>query len=105
MEDPIMKEILETSPEIAEADKRYQEFIADEQLRSRIDARDKFIRTNAQLMHEAEEKGLKQGIEQGIEQGREETLRATARKMKERKFSEDEIRAITGLSIEDVRGL
>ena len=93
MEDPIMKEILETSPEIAEADKRYQEFIADEQLRSRMDARDKFIRTNAQLMHEAEEKG------------REETLRATARKMKERKFSEDEIRAITGLSIEDVRGL
>lgn len=109
MEDPIMKQILEDSPEIAEAERRYQEFIADEQLRSRLDARDKFIRTQAQLLHDAEEKGKAEGIAEGIaegkEEGRNEERREMARKMKNDGLGEAEIVRYTGLSEEDVRAL
>ena len=38
MEDPIMKKILEESPDIAAAERRYGTFIADECLRSSRDA-------------------------------------------------------------------
>ena len=64
MEDPIMKAILEDTPEIREAEKRYQEFTADAELRDRLEARDKFRRTHLQLLHDAEVKG-KAGIEAG----------------------------------------
>ncbi|TVR66617.1 MAG: Rpn family recombination-promoting nuclease/putative transposase [Spirochaetaceae bacterium] len=57
MKDPIMRQILEESPDIAEAERRYEELIADEQLKSRLDARGKSIRTQAQLLHDAEERG------------------------------------------------
>nr|MDA3949060.1 Rpn family recombination-promoting nuclease/putative transposase [Spirochaeta sp.] len=116
MEDPVMKRILEESPDIAEADHRYEEFIADEQLRSRLDARDKFIRTQAQLMHDAEQKGLEQGIEKGLEQGIEkgieqgraeerEKRRETARRLKAKDMSIAEIAAVTDLPEEEIRAL
>ncbi|MDA3949063.1 MAG: Rpn family recombination-promoting nuclease/putative transposase [Spirochaeta sp.] len=113
MEDPVMKQILEESPEIAEAGRRYQEFIADEQLRSRLDARDKFVRTQAQLMHDAEqkgleqglEKGLEQGLEQGIEKGRDEERRETARRLKAKDMSIAEIAAVTDLPEGEIQEL
>lgn len=108
MEDPVMKQILQESPEIAEADRRYEEFVADEQLRSRLDARDKFIRTHAQLIHEAEQKGLERGREQGLEQARDEARqqqRETARTMKRDGLDLNDIVRYTGLSEEEIRGL
>ncbi|MDA3949062.1 MAG: Rpn family recombination-promoting nuclease/putative transposase [Spirochaeta sp.] len=100
MEDPVMKQILEESPEIAEADHRYEEFVADEQLRSRLDARDKFIRTQAQLMHDAEQKGLEKGREEEREKRRE-----TARKMKQDGLSTTDIARYTDLPEEEIQEL
>jgi predicted transposase/invertase (TIGR01784 family) len=93
MEDAIMKRILTESADIAAAEKRYQKFIASEQLRSRMDARDKFIRTNAQLLHDAREEGLEEGV------------RETARGMKNKGIPLETIAEITGLSAEDIAGL
>jgi predicted transposase/invertase (TIGR01784 family) len=101
MEDAIMKRILTESADIAAAEKRYQKFVADEQLRSRMDARDKFIRTNAQLLHDAREEGL----EAGREEGRKETMLETARGMKNKGISVETIAEITGFSAEEVAGL
>ena len=60
MEDPIMKAILEDTPEIREAEKHAAfppRFTADAELRDRLEARDKFRRTHLQLLHDAEQKG------------------------------------------------
>ncbi|WP_181015499.1 Rpn family recombination-promoting nuclease/putative transposase [Alkalispirochaeta sphaeroplastigenens] len=125
MEDPIMKAILEDTSEIRQAEKRYGAFVADAELQDRLEARDKFRRTHLQLLHDAEQKGLKQGIEQGIEQGkaegkeegkaegkaegkeegRIEERRETARKLKSRNMPIAEIAEITDLSEEEIRQL
>ncbi|SIQ99593.1 conserved hypothetical protein (putative transposase or invertase) [Alkalispirochaeta americana] len=97
MEDPIMKAILEDTTEIGEAEKRYQEFVADAELRDRLEARDKARRTHLQLLHDAEEKGKAEG--------REEKRRETARKLKARNMSIAEIAQITDLAEEEVREL
>jgi predicted transposase/invertase (TIGR01784 family) len=101
MEDPVMRQILEESPEIAEADRQYAKFVADEQLRSRLDARDKFVRTHAQLLHDAKQ----EGIEQGREEGREEERRETARRMRGAGLSAADIARYTGLPEEEIREL
>jgi predicted transposase/invertase (TIGR01784 family) len=96
MEDPVMKRILEESPDIAEAERRYQEFVADEQLRSRLDARDKFVRTQAQLLHDAEEKGREE---------EREKRRETARRLKAKDMPIAEIAAVTDLPEDEIREL
>jgi predicted transposase/invertase (TIGR01784 family) len=49
------------------------------------------------------EKGFEKGIEEGIEKGEFRKSLETARKMKDKKFSSDEIMDITGLSEDDLR--
>ena len=93
MEDPIMKAILEDSSEIREAEKRYQEFTADAELRDRLEARDKFRRTHLQLLHDAEQKG------------RVENSRENARKLKARDMSIAEIAEIIGLPEKEIEEL
>ncbi|SIQ34911.1 conserved hypothetical protein (putative transposase or invertase) [Alkalispirochaeta americana] len=108
MEDPIMKAILEDTSEIREAEKRYQAFTADEELQDRLEARDKFRRTHLQLLHDAEQKGLQQGIERGREEGREEERAKrleSARRLKDRKMSLEEIAEITNLTLEEIQQL
>jgi predicted transposase/invertase (TIGR01784 family) len=109
MEDPIMKEILEDTSEIREAERRYQGFIADAELRDRLEARDKFRRTHLQLLHDAEERGfergLAQGIEKGLEQVRNEKRREMARKMKRDGMAATDIARYTDLPEEEIREL
>ncbi len=93
MEDPIMKEILDDTSEIREAEKRYQGFIADAELRDRLEARDKFRRTHLQLMHDAEEKG------------RDEGRREMARRLKAKDMPITEIAAVIDLPEDEIREL
>ncbi len=48
-------------------------------------------------------RGLEQGIEQGIEQGEYRNKLETARKMREKGFTLDEIQEITGLALADLK--
>ncbi len=89
-----MKQILTESADIAAAEKRYEKFMANEQLRSRMDARDKFVRTNAQLLHDAREEGL--------EAGWKESMRETARGMKNKGISVETIGEITRFPAEEI---
>ncbi|MEX2442217.1 MAG: hypothetical protein WD492_01330 [Alkalispirochaeta sp.] len=93
MEDPIMKAILEDTSEIREAEKRYEQFTANEELRDRLEARDKFRRTHLQLLHDAEQKG------------RIENSRENARKMKNDGLAIADIARYTDLSEQEIREL
>jgi predicted transposase/invertase (TIGR01784 family) len=108
MKEQIMKTILEDTPEIAAAEKRYEEFVADAELRDRLEARDKARRTHLQLLHDAEQKGKAEGKAEGIQEGRNEEMekrRESARKLKARDMSVSEIAEITTLPEEEVREL
>ncbi|MEX2445147.1 MAG: hypothetical protein WD492_16205 [Alkalispirochaeta sp.] len=94
MEDPIMKALREDTSEVAEAERRLAgSFVADAELRDRLEARDKFRRTHLQLLHDAEQKGR-------IEQRRE-----NARKMKRDGLGVTDIARYTDLSEEEIREL
>ena len=93
MEDPIMKAILEDTSEIAQAEKRYGAFVADEELRAQLEARDKFRRTHLQMLHDAEEKG------------KAEQRRETARKLKARNMPIAEIAEVTGFPEQEIASL
>ncbi|MEX2442221.1 MAG: hypothetical protein WD492_01350 [Alkalispirochaeta sp.] len=114
MEDPIMKALREDTSEVAEAERRLAgSFVADPELRDRLEARDKFRRTHLQLLHDAEEKGFREGlaevraerIEKGKAQGRIESSREMARKLKARDMSIAEIAEIIGLPEDEIREL
>ncbi|POR02068.1 hypothetical protein AU468_07390, partial [Alkalispirochaeta sphaeroplastigenens] len=108
MEDPIMKAILEDTSEIREAEKRYQAFLADEELQDRLEARDKFRRTHLQLLHDAEQKGKAEGKEEGLQQGREEERAKrfeSARRMKAAGLPPEDIARFTDLPEEEIREL
>ena len=120
MEDPIMKAILEDTSEIREAEKRYQEFTADAELRDRLEARDKFRRTHLQLLHDAEVRGFRKGfeqtlaelrakrIEEGLELGHEEERekrRATARRLKAKGRIVADIAEMVGIPEGEIREL
>jgi predicted transposase/invertase (TIGR01784 family) len=100
MDDPIMKAILEDTAEIREAEKRYQEFTADAELRDRLEARDKYRRTHLQLLHDAEVKGKAEGIEE-----EREKLRETVRKMKDDGLAIADIARYTGLPEDEIQTL
>lgn len=109
MEDQYLNEIIEDDPQILEAEKRYQEFIADEQLRSHLRARERFRMVQAQMIHDAREEAIREGLEEGRKKGLQEGQRlaqqATARAMKDARMPENEIARFTGLSMEEIAGL
>jgi predicted transposase/invertase (TIGR01784 family) len=93
MEDPILLQFMRGDPEIQDAEARYQEFMADPQLRSRYRARQRFLHQQATNLEAARN--------EGIEQGRRET----ARRMKELGVTTAVITAATGLSESEVAEL
>jgi flagellar biosynthesis/type III secretory pathway protein FliH len=69
MEDPILLQFMRGDPEIQDAEARYQEFMADPQLRSRYRARQRFLHQQATNLEAARNEGIEHGIERGIKQG------------------------------------
>jgi predicted transposase/invertase (TIGR01784 family) len=100
MEKPVMKAVLEQTPEIQAAEERYQRFVADAELRDRLMARDKARRTHLQLLHDAEQKGLKQGREEEKAKRRD-----AAGKLKAKGMPPEEIAKIIDLPLEEIQGL
>ena len=105
MEDQYLNEIIEDDPQILEAEKRYQEFIADEQLRSHLRARERFRMVQAQMIHDAREEANREGRKKGLEEGQRLAQQATARAMKDAGMPESEIARFTGLSAEEIAAL
>jgi predicted transposase/invertase (TIGR01784 family) len=113
MEKPVMKAVLEQTPEIQAAEERYQRFVADAELRDRLMARDKARRTHLQLLHDAEQKGKAEGIAEGKAEGKAEGItlgqqtqrRETAGKLKAKGMPPEEIAEIIDLPLEEIQGL
>lgn len=125
MEDPILLQILKEDPDIEDAEERYRQFVADDELREKYqdrikeerDRRSQIIFARTQGLQEGREEGHKQGREEGRKEGREEGRKEgliegtrsvrleIAKRMKARGLSEEEIASLTDLPIEEIRGL
>jgi predicted transposase/invertase (TIGR01784 family) len=121
-EDDTMHVLLKKDMALREAQKRYDNFIQDEQARLAYQARSMFLHDQASLIGEERDKaraegreeGREEGIEEGREEGREEgkkegieegklqTLKETARRMESMGMSPDQIAQALGVSKEDI---
>lgn len=110
MEDNILLEILKEDPDIEDAEERYRQFVADEELREKYqdrikaerDRRSQIIYAERQGEKRGLERGLEQGLEQGRQEGRDEGRRDFIRRMKPRGMSTAEISDLTGMSAEEI---
>ncbi|MDA3949222.1 MAG: hypothetical protein PF508_08345 [Spirochaeta sp.] len=98
MEDNILLQILKEDPDIEDAEERYRQFVADEELREKYQDRIKAERDRRSQIIYAERQGEKRGLEQGLEQGRRELIA----RMKSRGMSTAEIAEATGMSAEEI---
>ena len=106
MEDPILLQILKEDPDIEDAEERYRQFVADDELREKYQDRIKAERDRRSQMiyaeRQSEKRGLERGMEQGLEQGRQKERREFVLRMKSRGMATEEIAELTGLSAEEI---
>lgn len=110
MEDPILLQILKDDPDIEDAEERYRQFVADDELREKYQDRIKAERDRRSQIIYAERQGEKRGLEQGLEKGLERGLEQgaarkqseIAQRMKAKGLSNDEIAELIGLSVEEI---
>jgi predicted transposase/invertase (TIGR01784 family) len=90
MEDPILLQILKEDPDIEDAEERYRQFVANDELREKYQDRIKAERDRRSQIIYAERQGEKRGR---ID---------VARRMKTGGMSINEIADLTGLSVEEI---
>mgnify|MGYP006432229749 CR=1 FL=1 len=109
MEDDILLQILKEDPDIEDAEERYRQFVADDELRERYQDRIKAERDRqSQLIYaqrQGEAAGREEGREEGRQEGRTEERLDVARRMKAHGIPVEEIRELTGLSAEVIAGI
>ena len=87
----------ETIKAIQEAKKKYEELCQDKQARYIAELREKYVEETASVRQ--------MGYEEGLETGQEKEKKKTAKIMKDKKYSIDEIMQITELSREEIEKL
>ena len=87
----------ETIKAIQEAKKKYEELCQDEHARYIAELREKYVEETASVRQ--------MGYEKGLETGQEKEKKKTAKIMKDKKYSIDEIMQITELSREEIEKL
>jgi len=97
MDDLILLKTMRDDPEIEDAEARYREFLANPELEERYLARQKFLRDQATYRKEAREEGR--------QEGRREEAVQIARRMLTRGMDESIVADVTGLTVEEIRGL
>jgi predicted transposase/invertase (TIGR01784 family) len=102
MEDPILLQILKEDPDIEDAEERYRQFVADDELREKYQDRIKAERDRRSQIIYAERQGEKRGMERGLEQGAARKQSEIVKRMKAKGMSDDEIAELTGLSVEEI---
>lgn len=109
MDDLILLKTMRDDPEIEDAEARYREFLANPELEERYLARQKFLRDQATYRKEAREEGLEEGRQEGrrigLQEGRREEAVQIARRMRTRGMDESIVADVTGLTMEEIRGL
>ena len=91
----------ETIKAIQEAEKKYEELCQDEHARYIAELREKYVEETASVR----QMGYEEGLETGLETGQEKEKKKTAKIMKDKKYSIDEIMQITELSREEIEKL
>ena len=87
----------ETIKEIQESKEKYEELCQDEHARYIAELREKYVEETASVRQ--------MGYEEGLETGQEKEKKKTAKIMKDKKYSIDEIMQITELSKEEIEKL
>ncbi len=96
-----LQTILEQDQHIAEAHHLYQSFTANDEMRQRYEARQKFLHDIASLKEDSYEEGREKGREEGLQRGRLEA----ARTMLAEGLPIQSIAKFTGLSEEEIQKL
>ena len=91
----------ETIKAIQEAKEKYEELCQDEHARYIAELREKYVEETASVR----QMGYEEGLETGLETGQEKEKKKTAKIMKVKKYSIDEIMQITELSREEIEKL
>ena len=91
----------ETIKAIQEAKEKYEELCQDEHARYIAELREKYVEETASVR----QMGYEEGLETGLETGQEKEKKKTAKIMKDKKYSIDEIMQITELSREEIEKL
>lgn len=105
--------ILRESPMYRDMEKKYREFMTDENLRAYAESRFRFITDQKNWLHEAErsglaeglQRGLKEGREEGRKEGREEEKADIARRLFKLGLTREQVVEATGLSDEEIEAL
>ena len=95
-EDEYMKKIKKDVTELNQ-DPEFYQWMTDEEDRQMMENSIKIRYSKLGI-----EQGIEQGISQGIEQGSNDTKKEIARNMKEKNYPVEDIKEITGLSIEEI---
>ena len=80
----------------------FYQAMTDEEDREMIE-KSIFISGKQEGIKQGIEQGINQGINQGTRQGIEENQKNIVKKMKEKNYSIEDIKEITGLSIEEIK--
>lgn len=105
MEDDILLQILKEDPDIEDAEQRYRQFVADDELRERYQDRIKAERDRRSQLIYAQRQGETLGREKGRDEGLSEGRAEIVRRMKERDIPVEEIVELTGLSAAEISGI
>ena len=81
------------------------DYNSDQAIREQLRAEEEWRRGYNSDMAASKEEGKLEGIAEGIEKGRFEEKKKTAKKMKERGYSNNEIAELIGLSLEEISKL
>jgi len=118
-QDEMINELVEREDVFKMAYEEYSKISADDLVRERIEAHEKYLmdqRTRERIAHEeGMERGIEQGIERGIEQGIERGIERgikqginkskieMAQKALKKGLSYEDIADLTGLSVEEIK--
>jgi len=103
--DPWLLQVLREDPTIADAEERYRQFVADDELRERYEGRIKFLMDQAANKRWIEEHARQEGLQRGLEQGRNEARKAKdemIKRMKDAGIDAATIVEVSGLCAEEI---
>jgi len=110
-QDEMINELVEREDVFKMAYEEYSKISADDLVRERIEAHEKYLmdqRTRERIAHEeGMERGIEQGIERGIERGIKQGINKSkiemAQKALKKGLSYEDIADLTGLSVEEIK--
>jgi predicted transposase/invertase (TIGR01784 family) len=105
LEESKMSAMLQDSPPVMAAYEEFKQFSADEEMREKVRARERFLNDQYLDRANAYHKGQKEGREEGLVEGEAKKARETAQNMKREGLDSAFIAKMTGLPLSEIERL